>query len=152
MKPNQSSPYDFIHNEFGFESFLVECDIDIKISRQQKETCNKSLKFNNQSLWNTGPYKSVPGVSGPILSLLGDLLFAFHSLFFQCGLATWLHTIQSWAHFLEKEKRQNGLDPVKGLHDTLLGLPPGNLGKVTSLLSDLVKFSPLKARKQVGLF
>lgn len=81
---------------------------------------------------------------------IGGLLFCIPFLVLCVrGLATWLHTIQSWAHSREGKKakwfRSKGL---RGQIPFISGLPPGNLGKVTSLLSDLVKFSPLKARKQ----
>lgn len=95
--------------------------------------------------------KLVPCFSGPILSLLGDCYSAFHSLFSVCMGWQPDCTPSRAGHILEKEKKQKGLDP-KGLNHGQIpfisGLPPGNLRKVTSLLSDLVKFSPLKARKQ----
>ena len=65
------------------------------------------------------------------------------------GLAPWSHTTQSWARSREGKKakwfRSKGL---RGQVPFISGLPPSNLGQITSLLSDLVKFSLLKARKQ----
>ena len=71
---------------------------------------------------------------------------------FQARVLEWDAIAFSGAH--SREGKQAKWFRSKGLHSQIpfiSGLPPNNLGQVTSVLSDLVKFSPLKARKQAWI-
>lgn len=127
-------------------------DIDIKISRQQKETCNKSLKFNNQSLWNTEATANQCQVSVVQFSVYWGIAIQ-HSI--PCSsVCAWAGNLiahhPELGTFQRRKKRQNGLDP-KGFVVRYLShfwLAQVILEKSLHFFQTWLSFPPLKARKQ----